>query len=120
MSDKKATSNIAQRRRLALDTGDPEYTQRREQLFKIAGKVFREKRFDGASISDFGKEIGIDRASIYYYISSKEELFQEIVHKAVQANVTMIEAIRDSDAAPECKIRDFTIGLMKSYEEHYP
>lgn len=113
-------SNIELRRRQAQLSGEQEYMQRREQLFKAAGKVFREKGFDGASVSDFAKAIGIDRASIYYYISGKEELFQEVVQKAVEANVAMIETIRDSAIAPQDKVRDFIIGLMKSYEEHYP
>jgi AcrR family transcriptional regulator len=118
--EKKEQSNIARRRQLAQDNGDREYQQKREQLFQIAGKVFREKGYDGASINDFATAIGIDRASVYYYISGKEELFQEIVQKAVRANVTMIEAIRASAEQPENKIEAFIVGLMKSYEEHYP
>jgi len=120
MTKTSKKSNIAQRRETARESGDQEYQQRREQLLCVAGKIFREKGYDGASMNDFAKAIGIDRASIYYYISGKEELFQAIVYEAVRANVLMIEAIRDGDDAPPDKVRKLIIGLMKSYETHYP
>lgn len=117
---KPEKSNIGIRRRQAQVSGDAEYQQRREELFAVAGQIFREKGFDGASINDFAKAIGIDRASIYYYISGKEELFQEVVQKAVKENVEMIEAIEASSLTPAGKVREFIVGLMRSYERHFP
>lgn len=114
------TSNIAMRRQQALASGDPEYQKRRDQLFAAAGEVFRQKGYDGASISDFANAIGIDRASIYYYTSGKEELFQQLVQNATAENVAMVEQVLDSDLDPEEKLRTFIIELLKSYERHYP
>lgn len=113
-------SNIARRRQLAKENGELEYKQKRAQLVEVAGRVFREKGYEGASINDFAQEVGIDRASIYYYISGKDELFQEIVLSAVTEQVSMVEHIRNGNASPQDKIRTFLISLMHSYEEHYP
>lgn len=117
---KRSKSNIAWRRQQAQMSGEHEYHQKREQLFAAAGDIFRKKGFDKASMSDFAKSIGIDRASIYYYVSGKEELFQSIVQKAVEDNVRMVEEIRDSDRRSPAKVRLLIIELMKSYETHYP
>jgi len=113
-------SNIALRRQQALASGDPEYQKRRNELFEVAGEVFRRKGYEGASISDFASAIGIDRASIYYYISGKEELFQHLVQNATAENVAMVEEIFTSDLDPEEKLSTFIIELLKSYERHYP
>jgi len=113
-------SNIEKRRRQALESGDPEYQKRRNQLFNAAGEVFRKKGFDGANMADFAQAVGIDRASIYYYVSGKEELFQKLVHRAVQENVKMAETIRAEALAPELKVKSFIVELMKSYGRHFP
>ena len=114
------TSNIAQRRLQAKLSGDKDYRERREQLLKAAGKVFQEKGYKGASINDIAKAVGIDRASLYYYTSGKEELFREVVHEATLSNVLMAEEVHQSVASSREKIGNFIISLMKSYEEHYP
>jgi TetR/AcrR family transcriptional regulator, cholesterol catabolism regulator len=113
-------SKIARRRQLALRSGEQDYKERRAQLLQAAGRIFREKGYEKASIGDFAKAVGIDRASIYYYISSKEELFREMVHEAVRDNVLMVEQIRESAATPEEKVRALIVGIMRSYEKHYP
>mgnify|MGYP001047858668 CR=1 FL=1 len=113
-------SNIEMRRRQALESGDPEYHKRRNQLFEVAGEIFRQKGFGGASMNDFAQAIGIDRASIYYYISGKEELFQQLVHMAVRGNVAMVEEIRSSNLNPKVKMESFIVELMKSYGRHFP
>ena len=113
-------SSIALRRRQALASGDPEYQRRRNELFEVAGEVFRRKGYEGASISDFASAIGMDRASVYYYISGKEELFQRLVQNATADNVAMVEKVLASDLDPEEKLSTFIVELMKSYERHYP
>jgi AcrR family transcriptional regulator len=113
-------SNIAQRRLQARQSGDKDYQERRAQLIKAAGRIFQEKGFKGASINDMAKAVGIDRASLYYYTSGKEELFREMVHEATLQNILMAEAIRASKDTPGQKIRKFVTSLMASYETHYP
>ena len=71
-------------------------------------------------MTDFAKAIGVERATLYYYIGGKAELFQEMVQHAVRTNVEMIEAIRDSGLPSPERIRAFIVGLMNSYEQHFP
>lgn len=119
-ASKTGKSNIAHRRLQLRVSGDPNYQRRREQLLDAAGRIFREKGYNGANINDFAKAVGIDRTSLYYYMSGKEELFREIIQDATYSNVLMAETIRDSKDAPGEKIRKFITSLMTSYETHYP
>ncbi len=120
MDQKAGTSNIARRRRQAKSSGEEDYTARRAQLIEAAGRIFREKGYEKASISDFAKALGMDRASVYYYTSGKEELFRDIVQDAVRSNIELVEDIARSDASPREKIERVLIGLMVSFERHYP
>jgi TetR/AcrR family transcriptional regulator, cholesterol catabolism regulator len=115
-----STSNIGKRRAAAQEQGTPEYHVRRRQIADAAAKVFNERGFAGTSVSAVAEELGTDRASLYYYVSSKEELFDEVVREASEANLRTAEAILSEDAQAPEKLRKLIVALMRSYEEHYP
>jgi AcrR family transcriptional regulator len=82
--------------------------------------VFQQKGFGAASLGDVALALGTDRASLYYYVSSKEELFHEVVYTAAEDNVLRAEAIRDGEGTATEKISALVHSLMMSFEEHYP
>ncbi len=90
-------SGISRRRAAALAEGGAAYAERRAEIIATAARIFREKGFRGASLADVAESLGTDRASLYYYIGSKEELFHEIVRGAAEANAQQAEAIRDGE-----------------------
>lgn len=113
-------SGIGRRRAAALAEGSTAYTERRAEIMRTAARIFREKGYNATSVADIAEVLGTDRASLYYYVGSKQELFHEIVRDAAEANATRSEAIRDgADPAPD-KIAALITALMASYAEHYP
>jgi AcrR family transcriptional regulator len=113
-------SNIARRRAAARGDGRAEYAERRQEIVRVASQVFKERGFRGTTLGHVAEALGVDRASLYYYLSSKEELFQEIVQAAAAVNVAAAEAIRDSDAPAPEKVRRLIEDVMAAYAEHYP
>lgn len=114
------TSGIARRRAAARDEGNPAYLERRRDILEAAARVFKRKGLQAANLGDIAVESGADRASLYYYVGSKEELFHEVVQEAVQANLRKAHAIRDGEGSAPQKLRRLIVELMQSYEEHYP
>jgi AcrR family transcriptional regulator len=114
-------SEIATRRAIARRSGDADYQQRRLDLVRAAATVFRRVGFQAANLLEIAKEAGMDRASVYYYVSGKEEIYHGVVLSAVQQNVWMVEGIAATRAtnAP-AKLATLVELLMHSYEEHYP
>ena len=116
----ESSSGIARRRRAAHDEGNPAYLRRRRELVQAAARVFKAKGLQRANLGDIAAESGADRASLYYYVGSKEELFHEVVREAVEANLAAARGIRDrAGSAPE-KLRELIVSLMQSYSDHYP
>ena len=113
-------SHIEKRRAAARVNGDPEYMQRRAELIEVAARVFRRKGFPAAKLQDIAEEAGIDRASLYYYTSGKEELFEDVVGEAVRANVSDVETLAAEDMPADEKLMQFIERLMSSYARHYP
>ena len=115
-----AGSNISRRRKLAKGESSASYQARCEEIAEAAIRVFNRLGFKGASMSAVAAELNIDRASLYYYISSKEELFDELVRTVVERNLAHARQIQSSDLNPRRKLRDLITVLMTSYSEHYP
>jgi AcrR family transcriptional regulator len=113
-------SGISRRRASALSGGGSAYKERRQRIIEAAADVFQEMGFDRANLGDIASAVGADRASLYYYVSSKEELFLEVVHSAAEESVQRAKAIQESDAPTRDKIAALIESLMISYEEHYP
>lgn len=113
-------SGIGRRRAAALADGSAAYAERRAEIICAAAKVFREKGYRGASLADVAESLGADRASLYYYIGSKEELFHEIVKDAAEASTQQAESIRDGAGTAADKLTRLITALMSSYAAHYP
>lgn len=108
-------------RRVSARAGSSErYLNRRRALVKAAAKVFKENGLANTSIDDVAKVVGVDRATLYYYVGSKRELFEEVVLEALVANVEMAEEIRDSSRSTEAKLTELFDGLLRSYSVYYP
>lgn len=113
-------SGIGKRRSAAKEDSSASYQARKQEIADAAVRVFNRLGFQRASISAVAAELDIDRASLYYYISSKEDLFDEIVRKVVEHNLETAKKIEESTANPGNKIHDLIISLMKSYNDSYP
>lgn len=53
--------------------------RRRAEIVAAAVKLFSEKGFDATSVTDIAEEVGILAGSLYYHISSKEDLLFDIL-----------------------------------------
>lgn len=113
-------SAIGKRRSAAREEGSAIYQKRRKEIAEAAVRVFNKLGFTGASISAVAAELDIDRASLYYYISSKEDLFDEILREVIERNAAIASRIKASKVSPRRKLREMIIALMSSYGEHYP
>jgi AcrR family transcriptional regulator len=51
---------------------------KRAIILKEAAKLFKEKGFGGATMRDLAERVGIEAASMYNHIRSKDELLEEI------------------------------------------
>lgn len=111
---------VIEQRRAAAEADPIAYETKRKEIAEAAVRVFDRLGFQKASISAVAQEMKIDRSTLYYYISSKEELFDEVVRTVVERNLEMVRRIASSKVRPPRKLRDMITSLMSSYGEHYP
>jgi len=115
-----ASSRIAKRRASAKADSSKHYQTRRAAVIKAAAGVFREKGFEGASLDEIGAAAGVDRASLYYYVGNKKELFDEVVLEALASNLKLAERIKAESGGAVDKLDRLIKAWMVSYGEFYP
>ena len=116
----KSESGIGKRRTAAKQDSSLTYQAKREEIAEAAVRVFNRLGFQKASLGAVAAELDIDRATLYYYISSKEALFDEVVRTVVERNLEHVKKIQSSKLSPRRKLNDLIVTLMSSYAEHYP
>jgi len=114
------TSGIGRRRAAARDEGGAPYQERRTEIVRAAAGMFKKNGYRGTKLGDVAEAMGMDRASLYYYVGSKEELFHEVVGTAVETNADGAEQILGGAGSAPDKLRTLVRGLMVSYAESYP
>jgi len=78
---------------------------RKEQIIETAEKLFREKGFEAASMRDIAAELGIEAASLYSHIKSKDELLETICFRMASEFLKSIDEVNDLYFNAEEKLR---------------
>jgi len=55
---------------------------RLQEVLDVAGKLFREKGYRSTSLVHIAEALGMNKASLYYYVESKEELARKLILRA--------------------------------------
>jgi AcrR family transcriptional regulator len=58
---------------------------RREELTRIAARLFAERGYQGTSLADLAEELGVQKPSLYHHIASKEDLLWEVAWEGAEA-----------------------------------
>ena len=66
---------------MASDRQIKERELRKEQILNAALKVFKANELEKATMDEIAKEADFGKATLYYYFSSKEEIFIEILNR---------------------------------------
>ena len=96
---------------------------KKELILQKAAAMFREKGFAATSMRDLAETVGIEAASLYNHIRSKNEILEAICFDVANRFNTNIEVIETEhhDSIPKVeKLLRFHIGQMiENYEEVY-
>ncbi|KLU61013.1 biofilm operon icaADBC HTH-type negative transcriptional regulator IcaR [Peptococcaceae bacterium CEB3] len=70
----------------ADDKGDKSYPAK-QKIMDAAREIFAEKGFDGARVDEIAKRAQVNKALIYYYFESKEQILEELMEWLVHETV---------------------------------
>ncbi|MFL5954695.1 MAG: TetR/AcrR family transcriptional regulator [Gaiellaceae bacterium] len=77
---------------------------RREELTRIAARLFAKQGYQGTSLADLAEELGVQKPSLYHHIASKEDLLWEVAREGAEAFHAALDTV-PADAPPAERIR---------------
>jgi len=86
--------------------------RRQQEILDAAARVFHEKGYESTSIQDIADSVGILKGSLYYYITSKEDLLYQIIEGVHREGLKNVDAVEALDASPLEKLRAFVTGHL--------
>lgn len=95
-------------------------SKREQEIIAAAAQVFKEKGYHAATTRDIAAEVGIQQATLYYYISSKEELLYLVVREPIARLYDQVEAIGKSEAPVRVKIERALQAHLMAFDANYP
>ncbi|HIE38595.1 MAG TPA: TetR/AcrR family transcriptional regulator [Anaerolineales bacterium] len=92
--------------------------RRESQLLDAATHLFREKGYHNTSMQDLADALGIQKASLYYYVESKEELLLRLLERGSSLLGARIDQIYAADLPPVEKLRRVLENHAMTVMEH--
>jgi TetR/AcrR family transcriptional regulator len=76
----------------------------KKQILRAAREVFAETGFKNANIDEIAKRAKVDRASVYYYIGDKKEIYSEVIATSLNRNIEELIQAATTGKSPEEKL----------------
>lgn len=76
--------------------------RRRMEILEAAAEEFAVRGYHDASLQSIGEKVGLSKASLYYYVSSKSDLLAELLTAAVDSQPAQV-----SEGQPVERLREF-------------
>ena len=93
--------------------GDPLSPERRNAILDGAGRVFARDGYEGASMAQIAKEIGVSKGTLYNYFPSKAALFSGFISTGCDQTLKHIFDIAPSENQPEETLHQAGIAVLE-------
>ena len=94
--------------------------ERREQIMAAALRVFAAKGFAATKIGDIAARAGMSHGRVYHYFKSKDEVFSELLKRAMQTSGQSLLDVEALPITPLEKVRQvarYILGGITGYED---
>jgi TetR/AcrR family transcriptional regulator, cholesterol catabolism regulator len=116
--EQEPPSEIGRRRAERREAEGRRSDERWQDVLAAAAEVFRRLGYSQARLEDVAQEVGISRATLYYYVGTKEELLVALLEDPIAAVTASLKKV----AAEEIPAEEKLVASLREYlhllEEH--
>jgi len=90
----------------------------RDEILDAAAQIFREKGFHAASMQDIAEAVNLQKASLYYHVSSKQEILLALLDRALDLLIEHIERVLAQPLTVDEKLRQAMCAYLQAMLEN--
>ncbi|MGA9532272.1 MAG: TetR/AcrR family transcriptional regulator [Anaerolineales bacterium] len=90
----------------------------REDILHASAQIFRRKGFHATSMQDIADAVGLQKASLYHHIASKQEILLALLDQALDLLIEDLSAVANSDRPPREKLRTAVRTYIRTLSDH--
>ena len=91
-----------------------------ESLLAVAVAVFNERGYDGTSMEDLSRRLGIAKSSIYYHVDGKEDLLRMALDRALDGLFSVVAQVAERDEPAIDRLEYLVQGSVGVLAERLP
>jgi AcrR family transcriptional regulator len=116
--EQEPPSEIGRRRAERREAGGRRSDQRWNDVLVAAAEVFRRLGYSQARLEDVAQEVGISRATLYYYVGTKEELLVALLEDPIVEVTAGLKKVAAQDLPAAEKLAEALREYLHLLEEH--
>lgn len=93
---------------------------KREGILKVAEQLFAAQGYANTTIEQIADQIGVTKPYVYYYFSSKQEIFETLSWKPTVACFSAMDFPTEDRRPAHVKVVDGLEKLVHAMLDHYP
>ncbi|MCG5530606.1 TetR/AcrR family transcriptional regulator [Halorhodospira halochloris] len=90
-----------------MKSQQPGRTEAAERIIDAAKRMFAEAGYDAVSIRDIAAAAGVSKANVFHHFASKEELYQEALHRSCAKAKAVLCEMAQTNHEPGEQLRSF-------------
>jgi len=94
-----------------------DYDDKRDAMLHGAARIFARDGYDRASMNQLATELGVSKALLYHYYTSKEALLFDIIETHLQELVEAVEEADQPHEAPQERLEGLVTALLDAYRD---
>ncbi len=91
-----------------------------ESLLAVAVEVFNERGYDGTSMEDLARRLGIAKSAIYHHVSGKEELLRLSLDRALDGLFAVADEARALEVPAIARLEHVVRGSVEVLQAQLP
>lgn len=95
-------------------------SKREREIIAAAAAIFKDKGYQAATTRDIAAAVGIQQATLYYYVRSKEELLYLVVREPIERLYKQVEDIVQAACPARVKIARGIEAHLAAFDDNYP
>ena len=90
----------------------------RDEILEAAAQIFSQKGFHAASMQDIAQAVNLQKASLYYHVTSKQEILLALLDQALDMLIKHMLTVTSQPLPPDIKLRKAMIAYLQDMLEH--